>query len=147
ATASGDCEIRLWSSVEWREIKPFPKPPSNHRLLNIAFCRSVPVTKAFGKKDVTIRSWAINRDEQHKLVLNPPSLHSVSAKIVFVGESNVGKSCLALRLAEDRYEKQVSTLGMKLWTLPPEKLDPTAIAPPGEKRDVTLWDLGGQDEY
>lgn len=36
---------------------------------------------------------------------------------------------------------------MKLWTLPPEQLHPTAIAPPGEKRDVTLWDPGGQDEY
>ena len=36
---------------------------------------------------------------------------------------------------------------MKLWTLRPEQLDPHAITPPGETRDVTLWDLGGQDEY
>src|SRR5262249_27686314 len=74
-------------------------------------------------------------------------VHSTSAKIVFVGESNVGKSCLALRLAEERYEEQGSTLGMKLWTLRPEQLDSYAIIPPGETRDVTLWDLGGQDEY
>jgi GTPase SAR1 family protein len=66
---------------------------------------------------------------------------------VLVGESSVGKSGLALRLAEDRFEDQVSTHGMRLWSMPPEKLSPAMAAPSGERREVVIWDLGGQDEY
>jgi GTPase SAR1 family protein len=77
--------------------------------------------------------------------LSPTSY--VSAKIVLVGDSNVGKSCLALRPAQDRYEEQGTTHGMRLWTMPPEQLSPAMAAPPGEKREVVIWDLGGQDEY
>jgi hypothetical protein len=53
----------------------------------------------------------------------------VSAKIVLVGESNVGKSCLATRLVEDRYptdEELGSTLGMRFLQVKPEALDPSA---------------------
>jgi small GTP-binding protein len=74
----------------------------------------------------------------------------ISAKIVLVGESNVGKSYLAHRMAtgeppEDGTIK--STHGMKFWPLEPERLSPLAKAPAGERRDVVLWDMGGQDEY
>ncbi|MCW5979521.1 MAG: metallophosphoesterase [Bryobacteraceae bacterium] len=71
-----------------------------------------------------------------------------SAKVVLTGDSNAGKTCLARRLAEDRYiEGQPTTRGMQIWTLPPEKLDPAGAAPEGEHREIFLWDLGGQPEY
>ncbi|MCI0662645.1 MAG: GTP-binding protein [Acidobacteria bacterium] len=71
----------------------------------------------------------------------------VSVKIVLVGQSNVGKSGLAMRLAERRFEEQVTTHGMRLWQLPPEVMSPAMAVPSGEKREVVIWDLGGQDEY
>jgi len=70
--------------------------------------------------------------------------------VVFIGESNVGKSCLAMRLAEGRYprdEEHGSTHGMRFWKLEPEQLSEKAKAPEGQRRDVVLWDLGGQEEY
>src|SRR4051812_16405714 len=67
-------------------------------------------------------------------------------KIVLVGESNVGKSCLALRLAQDRYEEQGTTHGMRLWPATPEALG-MAGTPATEKKEVAIWDLGGQEEY
>lgn len=70
-----------------------------------------------------------------------------SAKIVLLGESEVGKSTLALRLAEDRYEAQSTTHGMKVWTLTSQALYPPDGPPIGEEREVFLWDLGGQPEY
>ena len=76
-----------------------------------------------------------------------PFTRYVSAKVVLVGESEVGKSCLASRLAKDEYVELGSTHGMKLWQMKPEQLDPNAAAPEGEQRDITIWDLGGQDEY
>src|SRR3712207_8097896 len=33
------------------------------------------------------------------------------------------------------------------WMMHPEQLNPSASAPSGEKRDILLWDMGGQDEY
>jgi small GTP-binding protein len=74
----------------------------------------------------------------------------VSAKVVLVGESNVGKSCLATRLVENRYptDKELgSTLGMRFLQVKPEALDRSAAAPEGQKRELVIWDLGGQDEY
>ncbi|MEO7632666.1 MAG: TIR domain-containing protein, partial [Blastocatellia bacterium] len=76
-----------------------------------------------------------------------PVASIVSAKIVLMGNSAVGKSALALRLVEDRFEEQVSTHGMRLWSLPPERLSVEIAAPPGEQREVVIWDLGGQEEY
>lgn len=67
-----------------------------------------------------------------------------------MGDSSVGKSCLAMRLVEDRYpneDEHGTTHGMRFWPMAPEKLHPSAIPPEGERRDIVLWDLGGQDEY
>lgn len=80
-------------------------------------------------------------------LLTSKTLQYTTAKIVLVGESNVGKSCLGLRLAEDRYEEQGTTHGMRFWAIKPEQLSFDAAAPEGEKRDVVLWDMGGQVEY
>jgi WD40 repeat protein/GTPase SAR1 family protein/predicted phosphodiesterase len=76
-----------------------------------------------------------------------PSVRSASAKVVLLGEGNVGKSCLAMRLTQDRYEEIGSTHGMKFWSVPLERLDPDAEIPPGERREVVFWDMGGQNEY
>lgn len=69
---------------------------------------------------------------------------------MLVVESNVGKSCLAMRLAEDRYPNDAelgTTHGMRFWRVEPQRLDPSAVAPEGESRDLVLWDMGVQDEY
>ena len=36
---------------------------------------------------------------------------------------------------------------MKVWTVPAGELDPGAAAPPGTRREIFLWDLGGHEEY
>ena len=149
ASGSEDGEWRLWSCQSWQQIKRGRSRGPKHYLIAVDFVVAQPTVTTFGDEGIVVQSWTV--DASSTLDDIEPAatqiVHSTSAKIVFVGESNVGKSCLALRLAEERYEEQGSTLGMKLWTLRPEQLDPHAITPPGETRDVTLWDLGGQDEY
>jgi small GTP-binding protein len=69
---------------------------------------------------------------------------------VLVGESNVGKSYLAYRIATGTVPKDgtiQSTHGVKFWPMPPERLSAAPTAPQGQRRDVVLWDMGGQDEY
>lgn len=80
-------------------------------------------------------------------LVDEPVVRSASAKVVLLGEGNVGKSCLALRLTQDRYEEIGSTHGMKFWSVPLERLDPEADIPPEERREVVFWDMGGQHEY
>ncbi|NJO37206.1 MAG: TIR domain-containing protein [Rhizobiales bacterium] len=65
-----------------------------------------------------------------------------NAKVVLVGESGVGKSGLALRLAENDWRETGSTHGTSV-----TKLDlPNDPAVPAE-REVWLWDFAGQPDY
>ncbi len=65
-----------------------------------------------------------------------------NAKVVLVGESQAGKSGLAMRLAHDRWEHSESTVGAWATWLPVR-----SPAGPGNQdldREIWLWDFGGQ---
>ena len=40
-----------------------------------------------------------------------------------------------------------TTRGMKFWPLEPDRLSPAEGTSEGGRREVVLWDMGGQDEY
>jgi GTPase SAR1 family protein len=63
--------------------------------------------------------------------------------MVLIGESGVGKTGLAIRLVEDRWEATDSTHGMSVWqlALPQKKITK------GIEREVWLWDFAGQPDY
>jgi GTPase SAR1 family protein len=91
---------------------------------------------------------------------------------VLVGESNVGKSYLAHRIATGeapRHGSIQSTHGMKFWPLERSKQTTAANSPhqtrpmpsrfadvlfgqttensKTQRREIVLWDMGGQEEY
>ena len=70
-----------------------------------------------------------------------------SAKILVVGDSGVGKTALARRLTEDRFEATVSTDGVaaQRWAAP-TNLDELPDAG-GVEREIWLWDFAGQADY
>jgi GTPase SAR1 family protein/predicted phosphodiesterase len=94
-----------------------------------------------------VRIWDISPEALLAKPAPSRTVHSVSAKAVLVGEGRVGKSSLALRLMEDRHEELDPTHAMRTWTLPLERLEPQAQASTNEKREIVLWDMGGQSEY
>jgi GTPase SAR1 family protein len=151
ASSSSDHTVRVWDagSGETLEVYAFEYPA--YELLDISFQPVLPLSSVtalgktvLGDDNIIISSFDV---DPGALAPTGTSLRLISAKIVLVGESNVGKFCLALRLAQDRYEEQGTTHGLRLWSMPPEQLSAEMVAPPGEKREVVLWDLGGQDEY
>lgn len=65
-----------------------------------------------------------------------------NAKVVLVGESTIGKSCLGYRLVADEWVVEESTHGMRVWPLQLHSQGPGVI-----EREAWLWDLAGQPEY
>lgn len=77
------------------------------------------------------------------------TVHRANSKVVLVGESDAGKSSLALRLVEKRFDSQMhTTQGMRFWRLDAKELSLAAApADSTEEREITIWDMGGQREY
>jgi WD40 repeat protein len=91
-------------------------------------------------EDETIRVWELPEfKEKVEPALAP---RYTNAKVVLVGESGVGKTGLALRIADDRWEATESTHGMRVW-----QLNLPQVATAGIEREVWLWDFAGQPDY
>lgn len=145
ASRSHDGTVRLWSTVTWGTVAMIPVETARAHYQGLAFAPTAMALAVTNGSQIVL--WDIDVDV---LVAEPAAavtLHTTWAKVVLVGEGNAGKSCLALRLAEDRYEELGVTHVMHFWTLPAQRLDPGHVPPPGEERDIALWDLGGQSEY
>jgi WD40 repeat protein len=95
-----------------------------------------------GSYDNTLRVWELHGE----FVGLEPSLSTryTNAKVVLVGESGVGKTGLAIRLAEGQWEKTDSTHGMNVWQL---ELPGVEASGTDMDREVWLWDFAGQPDY
>lgn len=164
ASKGDDDTIRLWSSDTGACLAIIPEPATPYWPPGLAFHLRLPLLATVGSdpgapeagptssetlRDRVIHVWELNP----AVLLGQPASPTVtytSAKVVLVGESNVGKSYLAHRIATGAPPEKgtiQSTHGMRFWPLDPEQLCPTAKVPEGQRRDVVLWDMGGQEEY
>ncbi len=150
ASKSEDGTLRLWDCHHWEPITTFDESTAPNQLGVLDFH---PFQLVLASADDSSRTIRVNKVDYPSLLRESKGLRTIkytSAKIVLVGESNVGKSCLAMRLAEDRYpgdDEQGTTHGMRFWQMKPENLSASAMPSEGERRDIVLWDMGGQDEY
>jgi GTPase SAR1 family protein len=71
------------------------------------------------------------------------SIHHITAKIVLVGNSGVGKTGLGWRLANGEFREQSSTHGQQFWIL--DRL--SVKRDDGAECEAVLWDLAGQPDY
>jgi len=151
ASGSDDNTVKLWDASSGAELHTFREIPPAHFLLTAGF---PPRTQIAGSFEANL-AWTgeanlIFRIPDFASTAKTPAIAQssyTSAKVVLIGESSVGKSCLALRLATGEYHEMGTTHGMTTWKMLPEQLAPEAAAPPGEEREVYIWDLGGQQEY
>lgn len=97
---------------------------------------------ASGSVDKTIRLWKLPQDD-HQLSEELTTTHYTNAKVLLVGDSGVGKSGLAYRLAQDRFVSTISTDGV--WAtqlkLPRDGRNTTI------EKEIWLWDFAGQADY
>nr|WP_240486774.1 metallophosphoesterase [Hyalangium minutum] len=147
ASHSTTGDILLFRTDTWEIVARFQSPSSKKFLTRgVAFSPTRNILASVGPDFRSLFLWDIDADTL--LRAKPPSatVHEVSAKVVLVGEGRAGKSSLALRMAQDRYEEMESTHGMRFWSLPaePQRSDPTSAQ---TRRELILWDMGGQNEY
>jgi small GTP-binding protein len=146
ASQADDGQVLLFRTDTWDRVAEFQPAPSHLALWRLAFSPTRNVLATAASRFSGVQLWDIDVDTLLKSRVATPTVHEVSAKVVLVGEGRAGKSSLALRLAEDRYEEMDSTHGMRFWPLPEERLGPV-VAPPNLRREIILWDMGGQSEY
>ncbi|HEV7805385.1 MAG TPA: TIR domain-containing protein [Solirubrobacteraceae bacterium] len=142
ASASSDGSVWLWDSatgepiatMEGRNPSGFWQPgvafhPYLPRLACVATHRVIDVLDL--DPDVLLRQ------------AGPHSVTYISAKIVLIGESGVGKTGLGWRLAHGEFIEHASTHGQQFWLL--DRLG--TIRRDGAQCEAVLWDLAGQPDY
>jgi WD40 repeat protein len=92
--------------------------------------------------DTTVRVWDLPAYDEKQIEESEVARYT-NAKVVLVGETGVGKTGLALRLCEDRWDSTESTHGMLVSQL---RL-PLGDARGDMEREVWLWDFAGQPDY
>jgi small GTP-binding protein len=146
ASKSLDGSVRLFRTDTWEQVAQLEEPVSHLTHGGLAFSPTQPVLASLGAGGRAVRLWDIDIET----LLRKPTTHTVhtaSAKVVLVGEGRVGKSCLALRMSKDSYEELGATHGMQFWSLPAEPPQPGHEMDSPMRREVILWDMGGQEEY
>jgi small GTP-binding protein len=95
-----------------------------------------------GSSDGVIYVWELAAIDVEKDPV--ATMQYTNAKVLLVGESGVGKTGLAYRLAEDRFRDSISTDAA--WAtqlqLPQSDSDDTKF-----EREIWLWDFAGQADY
>jgi small GTP-binding protein len=71
------------------------------------------------------------------------SVRYMTAKVVLVGDSGVGKTGLGWRLAHDEFKEHASTHGQQFWLVD----DVRTQRADGTDCEAVLWDLAGQHVY
>jgi GTPase SAR1 family protein/predicted MPP superfamily phosphohydrolase len=151
ASGSSDNSVRLWEIESGAEAGTFRTIPPSHFPLAVDFRPRATIAASLeenltraGEVDLILN--AVEYAPFTETPIAAPTSY-ITVKVVLIGESSVGKSCLAMRMATGEYKEQGTTHGMRTWMMPPEQLDPTALAPEREERNICIWDLGGQHEY
>jgi GTPase SAR1 family protein len=92
--------------------------------------------------DTTARVWDLSPNLSHS-TLGDLNIRYTNAKVLLVGETGVGKTGLAIRLTEDRFEPTTSTKGA--WAT---QMKLAHQAGKGDiDREIWLWDFAGQADY
>ena len=146
ASRSYDGTVRLWRTDTWEQVAQLDEPASPEFRGVLAFSPREPMLATVAPYNRGVRLWHVDIDALLTRQAPTSTVHELSAKVVLVGEGRAGKSCLAQRLVQDRYEEMESTHGMRFWSMP--------AAPPAAKgastavrQEIILWDMGGQSEY
>jgi len=150
ASKSHDGDVRIWRTDTRATVSIIKERMPDSLNAGLAFHPTKPILATLDETGMLVRIWDVFEGD----LLKDPGIskwsETLSVKMLLVGESGAGKSCLATRLAERRAalpEERAATHGVRL--IPMKAVDLFGGASPqaGTRRDFVLWDIGGHDEY
>jgi small GTP-binding protein len=143
ASKSADGTLRLWRTDNFQELAVIQE--SGIFLGGLAFHPTQSLLATRDDSEKAVRIWAIDTQAVHAAGAPQVSVQYASAKVVVVGESGTGKTCLVNALLGKPFAAQPSTHAMEVALF----LSDTAPGPAGSEivREILLWDLAGQTDY
>ncbi|UCH97827.1 MAG: hypothetical protein JSV88_13500, partial [Candidatus Aminicenantes bacterium] len=144
ASQSYDQTSRLWRCDKWEPVAIIDEPTEGV-WGGLAFHPHLPLLATRGEKDRIIRIWELDYDVLLGKPTTAKSVTYTNAKVVLMGETSTGKTCIARALMGEPFLPQESTHGMKVWNFQSKKEKQQRG---GEiTRETFLWDLAGQTDY
>jgi small GTP-binding protein len=139
-SASQDHKVKVWDWVNGRCLATLVGQKSS--VMSAVFSRDGDFVYA-GGRDRDLNSWDISAClEDRQVAEYRNAVRYTNAKVLLVGDSGVGKTGLAYRLASNEFSPSISTDGVWATQL---KIENTSV---GQiEREVWLWDFAGQADY
>jgi GTPase SAR1 family protein/transcriptional regulator with XRE-family HTH domain/nucleotide-binding universal stress UspA family protein len=140
---SGDGELFAWSLADgpaqlWYRNPPSPSVVAHFTRLAVSAVNGLLALADAGATHLTLIS------DWHRTAHAPTATTTyANAKVLLLGDSGVGKSALAMVLADEEFRATESTHGRLIWRLPATEEAATS----GGEREVLLWDPAGQPGY
>jgi len=144
ASKSADDMVRLWECESWKEMACL-KGERGVYLSGLAFHPKESVLATRDDSENVINIWDIDLETLLRKSATSPTVYYTNAKVVLVGDTGTGKTCLARALLGEPYINTDSTNARKIWPFSSERVRPSDG---GEiLRELFLWDLAGQPDY
>ena len=161
ASKGGDTTIRIWNCATWETVAVVPTVMSSWQERPLAFHPDPGVHRAVlathgktNKDDIVLWELDLNvllgaAGGVANVSAEERTVGHVTAKVVLVGDTGVGKSSLADRLVTGDFVQNPSTHARRTLTLDSDEVEVAAgdDATRTEMHDTILWDLAGQPAY
>jgi small GTP-binding protein len=138
-SGSNDRTLRVWDLKAGQCIATLK---GHTRVVNSTAVTANGLRAVSGSDDRTVRVWELPPMLQAGATESSAARYT-NAKVLLVGDSGVGKSGLAIRLTEDRFEATISTDAA--WAT--QMALPHNVSTSDIEREIWLWDFAGQADY
>lgn len=146
ASKGRDETFRIWSRIRgWKLVAIMREENTDYAPSDIAFHPKLPLLAAIADKGRSVDVWEIDMNKIHDAEPQLPLVYYSNAKVVLVGDSSAGKTCLGRALMELPFNPGAGTHGLNAWLFHTDvKGEKNGL---GIKREVWLWDMAGQENY